>query len=266
MASQTETNTISTLQTIELEDLSFPNLLPFPDDVLTAPLHRLSLSSLRTSPDESVRLFDASKELGFFYLDLRSDSAGEELLKESSELFELAPKLFGLGREELSKFDYSDRRSYFGYKGFGKSVADEKGNLDRNEFYNVCLPLALQLCPILTLIRYPRTIFSSNPKIRSPILLFSPLTNPSYNHISAIHTPSSLSSSHISNHTSNCPPQLSLPSIVSKPCPATMSASSKPLHSRNLIRELPWGNIQTLALSQYYLIVLEDCRFCLLLL
>jgi len=137
MATQTETITKSTLHTTGVEDLSFPDLPPFPDDVLTAPLHRLSLSALRTSPDESARLFDASKELGFFYLDLRSDSAGEELLRESGELFELAPELFGLGREELSQFDYSDRGSYFGYKGFGKAVVDEKGNLDRNEFYNI---------------------------------------------------------------------------------------------------------------------------------
>ncbi|KAK4940873.1 hypothetical protein LTR10_019145 [Elasticomyces elasticus] len=29
------------------------------------------------------------------------------------------------------------KNSYFGYKGFGANVVDRKGNLDRNEFYNV---------------------------------------------------------------------------------------------------------------------------------
>lgn len=58
-------------------------------------------------------------------------------MSEADELFKLGEALFELGRGELSKYDYSEQGSYFGYKGFGKAFVDEKGSLDRNEFYNV---------------------------------------------------------------------------------------------------------------------------------
>ncbi|KAN0089022.1 Clavaminate synthase-like protein [Hyaloscypha variabilis] len=136
MATETITSTHASLNH-ESEDLSFPTLPPFPTNIPTAPLLRLSLSSLRSSPEESNRLFTASKELGFFYLDLRKDPLGEELISQSSKFFELAPRFYDLGREELSKYDYKNVGSYMGYKGFGSAVVDEKGNLDRNEFYNI---------------------------------------------------------------------------------------------------------------------------------
>jgi isopenicillin N synthase-like dioxygenase len=149
MATQTITNSQASLHH-ESEDLSFPTLAPFPKDIPTAPLLRLSLASLRSSPEESDRLFTAAKELGFFYLDLRNDPLGEELLSESSQFFDLAPRFYDLGREELSKFDYKNVGSYMGYKGFGSAVVDEKGNLDRNEFYNV------RFSPATPLIRNPK--------------------------------------------------------------------------------------------------------------
>jgi hypothetical protein len=122
----------------ELVPDSFPNIPPFPTYVPTAPLLRLSLSRLRAhDAAESRRLFSASKALGFFYLDLRNDNNGEQILSEADELFKVGEELFDVGREELAKYDYSEQQSYFGYKGFGKAYADEKGSLDRNEFYNV---------------------------------------------------------------------------------------------------------------------------------
>ncbi|TVY14307.1 Oxidoreductase vrtI [Lachnellula arida] len=129
--------TETTTQTNRLETLAFPNIPPFPSDTPTAPLHRLSLSTLRSDPAESARLFQSSQDLGFFYLDLRGDVEGEKLLKEADRLFELAPEFYELGRDELSKFDYKSRGSYVGYKRSGTSIVDEKGNLDRNEFYNI---------------------------------------------------------------------------------------------------------------------------------
>lgn len=144
MATETLTNMTAFLGThgkpSEVEDEhKFPNLPAFPSDIPTAPLHRLSLKSLRSSPEESQRLFQSCKNLGFFYLDLRGDPAGEKLLAEANQFFDLAPKFYNLGRDELQKYDYKSRGSYMGYKGFGNAVVDEKGNLDRNEFYNVGL-------------------------------------------------------------------------------------------------------------------------------
>jgi isopenicillin N synthase-like dioxygenase len=132
----TETVTRNSAQS---NSFAFPHLTPFPDDILTAPLLRLSLSKLRNDPVESDRLFSASKDLGFFYLDLTGDDGGEDLLDEADKLFALGPKLYDLGRDELQKYDYKSQGSYMGYKGFGSAVVDEKGNLDRNEFYNVCI-------------------------------------------------------------------------------------------------------------------------------
>ncbi|TAQ85203.1 hypothetical protein B7494_g6471 [Chlorociboria aeruginascens] len=117
--------------------MSFPNLPAFPLDIPTAPLHRISLRDLHTSPEESTRFFKSCVDLGFFYLDLRDDPEGEILLQEADKLFTLAPGLFDLGTEELQKYDYREQGSYMGYKGFGNAVVDEKGNLDRNEFYNI---------------------------------------------------------------------------------------------------------------------------------
>lgn len=132
MATETTTQTSTSARSF-----IFPNLTPFPDDVPTAPLLRLSLSKLRYNPAESDRLFSASKDLGFFYLDLTGDAEGEALLEEADKFFELGPQLYDLGRDELQKYDYKAQGSYMGYKGFGSAVVDEKGNLDRNEFYNV---------------------------------------------------------------------------------------------------------------------------------
>ncbi len=139
MATETKTRTQinSRLSTVD-DVLKWPNLPPFPSNIPTAPLHRLSLSKLRSTTEESDRLFSSCKDLGFFYLDLRGDAEGEKLLGEADELFDLGPKLYDLGRDELSKYDYKNVGSYAGYKGYGSAVVDEKGNLDRNEFYNVC--------------------------------------------------------------------------------------------------------------------------------
>jgi isopenicillin N synthase-like dioxygenase len=135
MATQTVTKT-----SLQNEDsLEFPNLPPFPTDIATAPLHRLSLTKLRSEAAESDRLFASCKDLGFFYLDLRGDADGEALLSEANKFFDLAPKFYDLGRDELQKYDYKSQGSYMGYKGSGSAVVDEKGNLDRNEFYNASI-------------------------------------------------------------------------------------------------------------------------------
>ncbi|KAI4730927.1 Clavaminate synthase-like protein [Aureobasidium sp. EXF-10728] len=56
-------------------DLNFVDLPPFPEDVATAPLLRISLSRLtKSDPEEISKLWKACCELGFFYLDLRNVS------------------------------------------------------------------------------------------------------------------------------------------------------------------------------------------------
>ena len=147
------------------DDLVFTDIPPFPEDVPTAPLLRLSLQKLAAGDtDEVERLWRASCDLGFFYLDLRDsgdaegkrDSAhdlsspapqseeipdgeinGSALYKDAQSLFNLGTQVFALPVSEKQKYDFKDQGSYFGYKGYGAGVIDAAGTRDRNEFYNV---------------------------------------------------------------------------------------------------------------------------------
>lgn len=152
---------------------SFHDLPPFPDDVPTSPLLKISLTNLlRHDKEEEQRLWEACCDLGFFYLDLQSDCLyttrfytdgagthingeannhstdtngckddiqidGNSLLHDASQLFRVGEELFDLPLEEKQKYDFANQGSYFGYKGYGSGIIDEKGTKDRNEFYNV---------------------------------------------------------------------------------------------------------------------------------
>lgn len=172
----------------QASNLTFSSLPPFPSTIPTAPLHRLSLQKLRTDAEESARLFSSSKDLGFFYLDLRGDKEGESLLQDADELFTMAPKLYDLGRVELSKYDHKSKGSYMGYKGFGSAVVDEKGNLDRNEFYNVCCPFQSRYQT--DKIRYQKMISLEFPHHQFPNHKFSMTTKTSSYHTWINPTPS----------------------------------------------------------------------------
>lgn len=174
MATQTQVRNQATLRPPSVDDnLSFPNLPRFPANIPTAPLHRLSLLKLRLDPTESERLFSSCKDLGFFYLDLRGDEEGEKLLAQADQLFELGPKLYDLGREELSKYDYKKVGSYAGYKGYGSAVVDEKGNLDRNEFYNVLSTYPPSYFKKLTKLRFQKMTSSASRTHHTLIRNFS---------------------------------------------------------------------------------------------
>lgn len=118
---------------------SFPGLPPFPSDIPTAPLLRLSLASLLARDEsELTRFHRACEDLGFFYLDLSTTPSGSALLSDADTLFQVGADLFELPTSEKTQYDFSkSHNSYFGYKGYGANVMDKAGNLDRNEFYNV---------------------------------------------------------------------------------------------------------------------------------
>lgn len=118
---------------------NFPDLPPFPDDIPTTPLLRLSLATLlKHEEGEYQRFCKACEEIGFFYLDLRELEDGQSILSDADQLFKLSEDLFALDIEEKMKYDFSGQKSYFGYKPLGATIIDRKGNIDRNEFYNVC--------------------------------------------------------------------------------------------------------------------------------
>ena len=119
---------------------SFPNLPPFPSTVPTAPLLRLSLSKLLARDEnETKRLLQACEEIGFFYLSLDDPNTGTSLQSDADALFDVGERLFDLDLAEKQKYDFSQAKSYFGYKAQGAAFADKTGAPDRNEFYNVVL-------------------------------------------------------------------------------------------------------------------------------
>jgi len=142
-------------QTAHSDTFDFPNLPPFPQDVPTAPLLRIELAKLISGDEvETDRLWNACRELGFFYLCLRvaqpgteSSAAtenttevkvnGNQLLLDADKLFNVAKQFYDLPVTEKTKYDFKAKGSYFGYKGYGDGVIDKEGTSDRNEFYNV---------------------------------------------------------------------------------------------------------------------------------
>lgn len=129
---------------------SFADLPPFPNNVPTAPLLRISLEKLlKQDPEEQERCWKACCGLGFFYLDLRSSTEGHEtingqgLLEDVDRLFEVMKEFYDLDVQEKAKYDFADQGSYFGYKGYGQGIIDKQGTRDRNEFYNVFLSFVM---------------------------------------------------------------------------------------------------------------------------
>lgn len=135
-------NDLTTYLKMESPDqTNFPGLPPFPDSVPTAPLLRLSLEKLLANDEaETNRLLQACEEIGFFYLNLQDSQTGKSLLSDADDLFRVGGNLFDLDLAEKQKYDFSQQKSYFGYKAQGAAMVDKNGNLDRNEFYNVLPP------------------------------------------------------------------------------------------------------------------------------
>ena len=101
----------------------FKGLLPFPNTVPTAPLLRISLAKLLSGDAaEQDRVWKACRDLGFFYLDMRTNEQipdaglldGNAILDDADQLFQVGEGLFDLPLEEKQKFDHSKRNSYFG--------------------------------------------------------------------------------------------------------------------------------------------------------
>ncbi|OAL51686.1 Clavaminate synthase-like protein [Pyrenochaeta sp. DS3sAY3a] len=143
---------------------SFTDLPPFPNNVPTAPLLRISHEKLlRGDPDEVQRCWEACCQLGFFYLDLRPSTTfeqtessvengpmnGESILRDADQLFEVMKGFYELDVQEKVKYDFKDQGSYFGYKGYGEGFIDKQGSRDKNEFYNISKDDILDLTPPL---------------------------------------------------------------------------------------------------------------------
>lgn len=77
---------------------------PFPSNVPTVKLNKISLKKLQDNAPESAALFDACRTYGFFLLDLQDCDAGEQLLKDVETAFAMGEELWAMPLKEKKKY------------------------------------------------------------------------------------------------------------------------------------------------------------------
>jgi isopenicillin N synthase-like dioxygenase len=96
----------------EFDPESYP---PFPSDVSTAPLNRISLSKLlNDDEDEKECLFVACKTHGFFYLELGDSPQGQTLKEGGEQIARVAEEAFALPLDEKQKYAFAKTKTIFG--------------------------------------------------------------------------------------------------------------------------------------------------------
>ncbi|KAK4694431.1 hypothetical protein P7C71_g3159, partial [Lecanoromycetidae sp. Uapishka_2] len=111
------------------------NFPSFPDGLQTINLPRISLNSLLSGDEaEAAALFQASAGLGFFLLDLRETTVGENLLREAKTAFDTSRTFYAWSTDEKGKFPLLP--SNLGYKAIGRTKI-ENGKPDCCEIYGV---------------------------------------------------------------------------------------------------------------------------------
>lgn len=109
---------------------------PFPEEVKTAPLVSISLAKLEANDAaESLAFFKASKELGFFYLNMEGSPLGEKIVALSEQLNQVQKEFHNLPNEEKEQYLREKLDPFFGYRILGESTED--GVTKRDENYNV---------------------------------------------------------------------------------------------------------------------------------
>jgi hypothetical protein len=95
----------------------FSKIPEFPSDVKVIDIPTISFENLKKGIEQdSEDLFEASREYGFFLLDLRNSEEGERLLKDAEKMFDLTAATFALGPEVLeAEYAYNPPKSLLGY-------------------------------------------------------------------------------------------------------------------------------------------------------
>lgn len=118
---------------------SHHTLPPFSDQVKTAPIVSISLAKLEAGDvTETDAWWDASKQLGFFYLSLEGSELGVSLVTEAEKLNVLQKHFFALPNEEKERFRGDLKtHSIFTYRYNDIEEKDGNGVAKRNQSYNV---------------------------------------------------------------------------------------------------------------------------------
>ena len=92
----------------------FQSYPPFPDNVATVEVPKISLAKLLSSDKaQSEALFHICRTMGFFLLDLEGDPVGEKLLEDIDAVFGVAKKVFDLEIAEKSKYQQDATKGNF---------------------------------------------------------------------------------------------------------------------------------------------------------
>ena len=111
---------------------------PFPSNIKTAPLVSISLSKLENGDrNESASFFEATKNLGFFYLQLEGSKLGETIVDEAEQLHALNQEFYKRPQAEREEFAREQIDDFFGYRQTKLKATYEDGSVKRNEIYNV---------------------------------------------------------------------------------------------------------------------------------
>ncbi|KAF4637954.1 hypothetical protein G7Y89_g103 [Cudoniella acicularis] len=109
----------------------------FPSDVGVANIPTVSFNGLKNgSGQESKKVYEACRKLGFFLLDLRNSEEGERLLKDAEIILDISSETLNLEPEVLQKFAYNPPKDLTGYKSAGK-LKTEDGKFDATEMYTL---------------------------------------------------------------------------------------------------------------------------------
>ncbi|KAF4495887.1 Gibberellin 2-beta-dioxygenase 8 [Fusarium agapanthi] len=114
-------------------------LPPFPDDVPTVLIARISKSKLKCSNEnEMIKVLKASQSDGFFYLDLTYDSAGESLLNDTEDVLAISKRALNIPLDQRMECVAERDREMSGYKPAGAVKQTYKdARPDTTEFFNV---------------------------------------------------------------------------------------------------------------------------------
>lgn len=93
----------------------FSRFPAFPDDLPIAEIPAIQLNSLLQNNEyESENLFEATREHGFFLLDLRGSTIGDNLLEDADRIFDITEATLSLDKTELDQYAYNPPKSLFG--------------------------------------------------------------------------------------------------------------------------------------------------------
>src|ERR1700742_4609019 len=110
---------------------------PFASGLRTAPLVSISLAELESnSASESSAFYKASKELGFFYLNMEGSVLGEKIVSQAEQLHVVQKQFHALPDELKEEYLREKIAPFFGYRILG-TREQEDGTVGRNENYNV---------------------------------------------------------------------------------------------------------------------------------